>query len=68
MAWRLYDTVNGEWYNDELYDTQEDCTAAADFYMREAEAMEGTLELLAEPCDPNELSEELPEEGEDVPR
>ncbi len=68
MAWRLYDTINSEWYNDELYDTREECTAAADFYMREAEAMEGTLELLAEPCDPSELSEELPEEGEDIPR
>ncbi len=68
MAWRLYDTVNGEWYNDELYDTQEDCNAAAGFYMREAEAMEGTLELLAEPFDPSELSAELPEEDDDVPR
>jgi hypothetical protein len=66
MAWRLYDTVNGEWYNDDLYDTRDECTAAADFYMREAAAMEGTLELLAEPFDPSELPAELPEEGEEM--
>lgn len=64
MAWRLYDTINGDWYDDEIYDTQEDCTEAANFYMREAEEMGDSLELLAEPFDPSELLE-TPFEEED---
>lgn len=63
MAWRLYDTVNNEWYDDEIYDTQERCTEAADFYRHEAEVMGDTLELLAEVFDPSELIEEPLEEN-----
>jgi hypothetical protein len=64
MAWRLYDTINGDWYDDELYDTQETCTEAANFYMQEAEAMGDDLELLVERFDPSDLLE-TPFEEED---
>lgn len=30
MVWRLYDTINGGWYNDEFYDTREACMATGD--------------------------------------
>lgn len=64
MAWRLYDTINGDWYDDELYDTQEACAEAAHFYMREAEEMGDHLDLLVEPFDPSEELES-PFEEED---
>jgi hypothetical protein len=64
MAWRLYDTINGDWYDDEIYDTQEACTEAANFYMHEAEEMGDNLELLVELFDPSELLE-TPFEEED---
>ena len=64
MAWRLYDTINGDWYDDELYHTQEACTEAAHFYMQEAEEMGDDLELLVEPFDPSE-GLETPFEEED---
>lgn len=57
MAWRLYDTMNGDWYDDELYDTEEACAAAAHLYMQEAEEMGGNLELVPERFDPSELLE-----------
>ena len=64
MSWRLYDTINGDWYDDEIYDTQEACTEAANFYMQEAEELGDNLELLVERFDPNELLE-TPFEEED---
>ena len=62
MAWRLYDMTNGDWYDDEIYDTQEACTEAANFYRHEAEMMGEHLELLAELFDPSELFETTFEE------
>lgn len=64
MAWRLYDTINGDWYDDELYDTQEAGTEAAHFHMHEAEEMGDHLDLLVEPFDPNEWLETPFEEEE----
>jgi len=64
VAWRLYDTINSDWYDDDLYDTQEAGTDAANFYMQEAEEMGDNLELLIEPFDPSELLE-APFEEED---
>lgn len=63
MAWRLYDVVNSEWYNDTLYETREACNTVAHAYMEEAHAMDEVLELLAEPCEPGELLESLTEEA-----
>ena len=62
MAWRLSDMINGDWYDDELYDTQEACTDAANFYMQEAQEMGDGLELSVEPFDPSELFEATFEE------
>lgn len=38
LAWRFYDTINGQWYNDALSTTQEACREAANPSMREAHA------------------------------
>jgi hypothetical protein len=66
MPWRLYDTINSRWYNDELFDTQEACGVAANHYIHEARITGGTLELLAKPIDPNELLASLAEEEEEL--
>jgi hypothetical protein len=63
MVWRLYDTINGQWYNDGLYPTQEACREAANCYMREARATGEVLELVADPFD---LSEPLESVLEDI--
>ena len=65
MVWRLYDTVNSQWYNEELYDTRQACLEAADYYMQEAQSEGESLELLAEPLDPTEAMESLAEEEEE---
>jgi hypothetical protein len=62
MAWRLYDTINGQWYNDALYTTQEACVEAANYYMREAHATGEVLELVAEPLDASEPLESVLED------
>ena len=62
MAWRLYDTINSDWYDDELYDTQDACREAANFYRHEAAEMGDGLELSVEPFDPSELFEATFEE------
>jgi hypothetical protein len=62
MAWQLYDPINGQWYDDTLYETREAYTAAAHSYMGEAEALGEVLELIAEPVDTSEPLESL-EEG-----
>ena len=64
MIWRLYDSINGQWYSDELYATQEACVAAAEHYMQEARAEGEVLELLAEALDDAEAYESLREEEE----
>ena len=65
MPWRLYDLINSQWYNDDLYELRETCVAAANHYMQEARAEGEVLELLAEPIDPSELPESLMEEDEE---
>ena len=67
MPWRLYDTLNDQWYDDELYMTQEDCIAAGDVYMHEARVLGDDLQLVAEPIDPSELFDSMTEEGDPVP-
>ena len=62
MAWRLYDTINSDWYDDEIYDTQDACREAANFYMQKAEEMGDSLELSVELFDPSELLEATFEE------
>ena len=64
MLWRLYDSINGQWYSDELYDTREACVAAAEHAMQEARSEGEVLELLAEPLDAPEAYESLREEEE----
>jgi hypothetical protein len=64
MAWRLYDVINGQWYNDELYDTHDACVAAGAHYMREAQFAGGILDLIAEPLDSTEAEDSLLEEEE----
>jgi hypothetical protein len=65
MAWRLYDTLNGCWYNDELYNSREACAAAGDYYMQEARSEGEVLALVAEPLDPTEAIDSLVEEEEE---
>jgi len=64
MAWRLYDSIDGQWYNDTLYATRAACRASAEYYMREAHAVGEVLELIAEPFEPDELFES-PSEAEE---
>lgn len=64
MVWRLYDIINGQWYNDALYDTRDACRAAGAHYMREAQGAGEVLELIAEPLDPTEAMDSLGEEDE----
>jgi hypothetical protein len=52
MMWRLYDIINGQWYNDELYKTREACLASGNVYMQEAKATGETLELLPRSLEP----------------
>jgi hypothetical protein len=66
MVWRLYDTINGQWYDDTLYETRTACTASAEYYMREAHAMGEVLELIAEPFEASELLESLTETEEEI--
>jgi hypothetical protein len=65
MVWRLYDTINGLWYNDELYDSREACVAAGDYYMQMARSEGEVLRLLAEPLDPTDAMDSLAEEAEE---
>jgi hypothetical protein len=64
MMWRLYDIINGQWYNDELYDTQEACVAAAEHYVHQARSEGEELELLAEALEEAEAYDTLREEDE----
>jgi hypothetical protein len=65
MVWRLYDIMNGQWYSDVLYPTQEACREAANYHMWEAHVRGEVLELVAEPLDPSEplesVLEDMPE-------
>jgi hypothetical protein len=65
MPWRLYDTMNSRWYNDELFDTQEACEATANHYIHEARITGGTLELLAKPISHEGFLESLAKEEEE---
>lgn len=62
MPWRLYDTLNSRWYDDDLYTTREACIAAGNVYMHEAQALGGDLQLAAEWIDPTEPFESIAEE------
>lgn len=64
MGWRLFDVVNSQWYNDELYDTREACLAACDYYMHTAQSEGEVLELLAEPVDDSEAFADLMDDDE----
>jgi len=66
MAWRLYDTLNGCWYNDELYDSREACVAAGTYYMQAAHSEGEVPVLVAEPLDPTEAIDGLVEEEEEL--
>ncbi len=66
MSWRLLDVLDNQWYNDEVYDTQEDCVSAADHYMRLAQSEGEVLELLPEPLTPTEEAESLMEEEDEA--
>ena len=65
MSWRLLDVMNSQWYNDEVYDTREDCVSAAGHYIRLAQSEGEVLELLPEPLNPTEEAESFMEEEED---
>jgi hypothetical protein len=64
MVWRRYDTLNGCWYNDELYDSRQACIAAGAYYMQATHAEGEVLALVAEPLDPTEAIDSLVEEEE----
>jgi hypothetical protein len=64
MAWRLYDVIEGQWYNDELYETHEACLTAGAHHMQAAHIVGEELELIAEPLDATEALESLLEEEE----
>jgi hypothetical protein len=64
MVWRLYDTLNGCWYNDELYDSREACIAAGTYYTQAAHVQGEVLALVAEPLDPIEAIDSLEDEEE----
>ena len=64
MVWRLYDTINGLWYNDELYNSREACVTAGSYYMQEARSEGEVLALVAEPLNPTEAIESLVAEEE----
>jgi hypothetical protein len=66
MSWRLLDVMNSQWYNDEVYDSREDCVLAAEHYMRAARSEGEVLELLPEPLDPTEETESFMEEEEEL--
>lgn len=59
MVWRLYDIMNGQWYSDVLYPTQEACREAARSSMQEAHARGEVRELVADPLDPSEPRESV---------
>ncbi len=65
MAWRLYDLINAQWYDDVIYDSREACLAAAQRYMEAARAEGEVLELLAESLDDAEAIETLMEAEEE---
>lgn len=65
MTWRLYDVINGGWYDEELYDTREACVAAAEHYMRGARSEGEVLQLVPEPLEPTEAQRSLMEEDEE---
>jgi hypothetical protein len=62
MSWRLLDVLNNQWYNDEVYESREDCVSAADYYMRLAQSEGEVLELLPELLTPTEETESFIEE------
>jgi hypothetical protein len=64
MPWRLYDVINDQWYNDELYDTHDACLAAGAHYMREARSAGEVLELIVELLDPTEAEDSLLDKDE----
>lgn len=64
MPWRLFDTLNNRWYDDDLYMTQSDCIAAGHVYMHEARMVGDDLQLVAEPVDADEPFESIAEEGD----
>jgi hypothetical protein len=65
MVWRLYDTINGCWYTDELYSSRDACRAAGGHYTQEARAEGEVLALVAAPLDPTEAIASLEEEEEE---
>jgi hypothetical protein len=64
MPWRLYDVINDQWYNDELYGTHNACLAAGAHYMREAQFAGEELDLIPESLDPSEAEDSLLEEDD----
>ena len=62
--WRLFDTLNDRWYDDDLYVTQSDCIAACQVYMHEARIVGDDLRLAAGPIDLHEPFESIAEEGD----
>lgn len=63
MPWRLFDTLNYRWYDDNLYATQQACMEAGKAYMHEVRIVGDDLQLVAEPIDPNDPFESIAEEG-----
>ena len=47
MVWRLYDTLNDCWYNDELYDSREACIAAGTYYQRSGKRLKPWVDLFS---------------------
>jgi hypothetical protein len=62
MVWRFYDILNGQWYSDVLYPTQEAGREAATYHMREAHVRGEVLALVADPLDPSEPLESVLED------
>ncbi len=67
MPWRLYDTLNDQWYDDDLYPTQDACITAGNVYMHEAHILDDDLQLTAEVIDPSEPFISVMEEDNPVP-
>jgi hypothetical protein len=66
MSWRLYDVINCQWFNDELYASREACTAAAEHYRQAAHSEGEVLELLAQHVEPSEAYTMLQSEDEEA--
>ncbi len=54
MRWRLYDKLNHQWFDDDLYKTQDACLVVGNMYMCDARVAGDELQLVAEPVDPSE--------------